>query len=120
MNIGSKIKFYRNKKGMSQTELGQTMGLTADRIQKYENGARKPKEEKLGKFADVLDCDIEDLKSYNVSDYGELRACLLECLVVGGKEFCVDYISKIDEETISSMREFFVKNTKDILLNVKY
>lgn len=119
MNVGSKIKFYRNKKRFSQTELGELVGLDVGRVRTYESNLRKPKEKQLGKFADVLGCNIEDLKSYNVSDYGELRACLLECLVVGGKEFCIDYISKIDEETICSMREFFIKNTKDVLLNVK-
>lgn len=41
--IGRRIRAIRIEKGMSQAELGAAMGLTADRIQKYENSARKPK-----------------------------------------------------------------------------
>lgn len=35
---------------VSQTELGEKVGLNADRIQKYENGARKPKADLLKKL----------------------------------------------------------------------
>ena len=41
--MGNRIRTIRVEKGMSQAELGNLVGLTADRIQKYENGARKPK-----------------------------------------------------------------------------
>ena len=37
--IGNRIRTIRVEKGMSQAELGNLVGLTADRIQKYENGA---------------------------------------------------------------------------------
>ena len=40
--IGARIRNIRNAKGMSQGELGEKIGLNADRVQKYENGARKP------------------------------------------------------------------------------
>ena len=36
--IGRRIRAIRMEKGLSQAELGEAMGLTADRIQKYENG----------------------------------------------------------------------------------
>lgn len=118
MKIGSKIKYYRNKNNLSQKELGELVGLTADRIQKYENGARNPKEEQLERFSDFLDCNIEDLKSYNVSNYRELRACLLECIIVGGKDFCLGFVSSIDSEKVSDMRKYFIRETKEVLLNV--
>ena len=52
--IGSRIRQIRTAKGMSQGELGEKVGLTADRIQKYENGARKPKLDMLKKIAVAL------------------------------------------------------------------
>ena len=52
--IGSRIRKIRMELGLSQTELGEMVALTADRIQKYENGARKPKPEMLKKIADAL------------------------------------------------------------------
>lgn len=53
--VGDRIRKIRTEKGLSQTELGEMVGLTADRIQKYENGARKPKADLLKKIAAALD-----------------------------------------------------------------
>jgi len=39
---------------MSLSELCEKVGLNADRMQKYENGARKPKTEMLKQIADAL------------------------------------------------------------------
>lgn len=36
--VGDRIRKIRTEKGLSQAELGAMVGLTADRIQKYENG----------------------------------------------------------------------------------
>ena len=53
--IGARIRNIRNAKGMSQGELGEKIGLNADRVQKYENGARKPKPDMLKRIAFALD-----------------------------------------------------------------
>ena len=52
--MGNRIRIIRLEKGMSQAELGNLVGLTADRIQKYENGARKPKKDLLKNIAAAL------------------------------------------------------------------
>jgi transcriptional regulator with XRE-family HTH domain len=52
--VGDRIRKIRIEKGLSQAELGAMVGLTADRIQKYENGARKPKADLLKKIAGAL------------------------------------------------------------------
>ena len=67
--IGRRIRAIRTEKGMSQAELGQALGLTADRIQKYENGARKPKFEMLKQFAYVLGVETIALMDPVVSNY---------------------------------------------------
>lgn len=51
LRIGSRIRVIRKALGMSQSELGQKTGLTADRVQKYENGVRKPRPDQLHDFA---------------------------------------------------------------------
>lgn len=53
--IGTRIRAIRVEKGLSQSELGVLIGLNADRIQKYENGARKPKLDMLKKIAGALE-----------------------------------------------------------------
>ena len=55
--VGAKIRKIRTARGLSQGELGERVGLNADRIQKYENGVRKPKQELLKKIADALDVE---------------------------------------------------------------
>jgi len=52
--IGRKIREIRTAQNISQAELGEAVGLNADRIQKYENGVRKPKKEMLKKIASAL------------------------------------------------------------------
>lgn len=52
--IGDRIRKIRMEKGLTQAELGERVGLNADRIQKYENGFRRPKADLLKQIADVL------------------------------------------------------------------
>ena len=53
--VGDRIRTIRIARGLSQAELGAMLGLTADRIQKYENGVRKPKKELLKAIASALE-----------------------------------------------------------------
>ncbi len=52
--IGDRINKIRVEKGLSRAELGELIGLTADRVQKYENGIRKPRTDVLKKIASAL------------------------------------------------------------------
>lgn len=52
--VGRRIRKIRIERGMTQAELGAAVGLDANRIQKYENGFRKPKAELLKKIAGTL------------------------------------------------------------------
>ena len=51
---GSRIRFVRKMFGLSQAEVGEKIDLSADRIQKYENGARKPRAGIIRKIAEAL------------------------------------------------------------------
>lgn len=66
--IGDRIRKIRKEKGLSQAELGKMVGLTGDRIQKYENGVRKPKIDLLKKIALELDVETLALVDPNVSN----------------------------------------------------
>ena len=67
--IGKRIREIRTAKGMSQSELGSLVGLSADRIHKYETGFRKPKPELLEQLADALDVDALVLADPDISTY---------------------------------------------------
>jgi len=52
--VGARIREIRETRGMSQADVGALVGLTADRIQKYENGVRRPKLGLLKQIAAAL------------------------------------------------------------------
>lgn len=61
MNIGQKIKYSRKKAGLTQKELGESLGVSAAMIAQYESGKRNPKIETLIKIAEALDCEVSDI-----------------------------------------------------------
>lgn len=52
--IGNQIKHFREKRGMTQKELGEKCGIDAANIRKYESGKQNPKLSTLSKIADAL------------------------------------------------------------------
>ena len=67
--VGRRIRKIRTEKGISQAELGEMVGLNADRIQKYENGARKPKDDMLKSIAAALEVSTLALVDPNTTSY---------------------------------------------------
>lgn len=59
--IGANIRLYREKKGLSQTELGESIGVTYQQIQKYENASNRVAASTLIRFARVLGVSTDAL-----------------------------------------------------------
>ena len=55
MDFGPMLKFFRNLRGYTQSELGAKVGLNDVRIRQYESGARTPKEDLQKELAEALD-----------------------------------------------------------------
>ena len=60
--VGSRIRLIRKAKGLTQAELGEKVGLTA------ENGIRKPKPELIQEFATALGVNRKALEDPIISD----------------------------------------------------
>jgi transcriptional regulator with XRE-family HTH domain len=58
--VGARIRFLRKRRKMSQSELGKTLGVTFQQIQKYENGKNRVGAGRLHLVAKVLDVSISD------------------------------------------------------------
>ena len=54
VEIGQRIRARRMAKGMSQTELGNLLGVTFQQVQKYEKGVNRVGAGRLTKIAEVL------------------------------------------------------------------
>lgn len=67
--IGDRIRRIRTEKGMSQAELGALIGLNADRIQKYENGARQPRTDVIEQLAGALGVSVFALTDPNTASH---------------------------------------------------
>lgn len=73
MAIGQRIKFFRNRKGMTQKQLGEILGFlgkTSDvRMAQYESEARVPKHDLVKEMAHVFDVSTHALTVPNIDSY---------------------------------------------------
>ena len=60
-SIGKKIKFLREKRGLTQEKLAEKSGLSLDYIGKIEININKPGLRSLIKISNALDVQIKDI-----------------------------------------------------------
>lgn len=56
-----KIRQYRQKKGISQSQLADMLGVRQSTVAMWESGINKPRTDKLMEIAKVLGCTVADL-----------------------------------------------------------
>ena len=59
--VGARIRLYRKSQGLSQTDLGNRIGVRFQQVQKYESGANRVAASRLWKIADTLGVNIQAL-----------------------------------------------------------
>lgn len=64
LHIGRKIEKVRKLRGMTQTELGDALGITKQAVSKMEQ-SEKIEDEKIKQIADALGVTEEGLKKFN-------------------------------------------------------
>lgn len=73
MAFGKRIKFFRNRKGMKQKELGELLGFlgkTSDvRVAQYETEARTPKADLVKEMAQIFDVSPRAINVPNLDSY---------------------------------------------------
>lgn len=67
--IGRRMRAIREEENKTQTELGEAVGLNANRIQQYENGARNPKFELCKRIAEALEVETSALLDPQIASY---------------------------------------------------
>lgn len=77
--VGNRLRMRRTILGLSQTELGQKLGLTFQQIQKYEQGLNRIGSSRLYELSKILKIsiayffeDLEDVDSLNGEDLGSI------------------------------------------------
>lgn len=56
--VGKRLRFRRKMQSMSQTKLGDAVGLTFQQIQKYERGANRIGASRLFEFSQILEVPV--------------------------------------------------------------
>lgn len=65
MGVYIKLKEIREKKGMSQDELAEKLGVSRTMIIHYEKGRNTPSLERTIQLANILGCRLDDLVDSN-------------------------------------------------------
>jgi transcriptional regulator with XRE-family HTH domain len=54
VHVGDRVKVRRVELGLSQTQLGQALGITFQQVQKYEKGTNRVSASRLQQVSDIL------------------------------------------------------------------
>jgi transcriptional regulator with XRE-family HTH domain len=85
-NVGARVRVRRLQLGMSQTTLGDALGLTFQQVQKYEKGANRISASRLQQIANTL--------QVSVSYFFENLPGASERPKIGGADASLDYLAK--------------------------
>jgi transcriptional regulator with XRE-family HTH domain len=58
LHVGERVRMFRVKSGISQTTLGEQLGITFQQIQKYERGTNRIGASRLQQISEALDVPI--------------------------------------------------------------
>jgi transcriptional regulator with XRE-family HTH domain len=77
VRVGQRIRAYRLSRGISQSALGEKVGVTFQQIQKYERGANRLGSSRLKKVSAVLGVPIAALFGEDENSQGKATDNLL-------------------------------------------
>jgi transcriptional regulator with XRE-family HTH domain len=81
-HVGTRLRMQRMVRGLSQTELGEAVGVTFQQIQKYESGKNRVSASRLQQIADVLkvapDFFFEATHTKKAGDSGSSETILID------------------------------------------
>lgn len=66
------IRSFREKAGMTQTELAVNLGVTQAAIAMWETGERKPNIIMLKRIANIFGCTVDDMLATVSTDGGDV------------------------------------------------
>lgn len=98
LTIGEKIKFYREKAGITQEELGARIGIPRDyaqqRIKQYEKGIRTPKKNRIDAIALALGVPAAMFYTLPINEENKYTILKEVYEYIGLNEFDIEDIKK--------------------------
>jgi transcriptional regulator with XRE-family HTH domain len=112
VEVGRRIRIQRMTRGMSQTELGEKIGVTFQQVQKYEKGVNRVGASRLTRIAKVLGVSVGALFGGSGAAEGaatEATRLDLEYLVVPGALRLLRAFGQIRESVVRRTIVTFVE-----------
>ena len=72
-SFGNFISALRERRGLSQYQLGALVGVSDKAVSKWENGVSKPRIGMIRKLSEVLDISVDELLTCEYATFNELR-----------------------------------------------
>ncbi len=69
MDLSEKIRLLRMKKGLSQEELAEQIGVSRQSVSKWESGQTSPEISKLMKMANVFEISTDELLDPEIKEF---------------------------------------------------
>ena len=120
MNIGEKIRLYRNEKGLSQRELAKQIGRSKGLVGFWETNKREPPNSDMVKLSQILGVDVNDLfgipkysntETYEVNSEQILRP-IIGVVKAGYNMYCDENVlgyKPVDKVKASGAETFWLK-----------
>ncbi len=80
MDLGKKIKSYRESKKMTQKEIAEILEVEATTVSKYEKGMLEPSIESLKRLSNIFGVTIDELLSLDETDFDISKINILQAL----------------------------------------
>lgn len=78
--VGRNVRIYRLARNMSQSELGERLGISFQQIQKYERGTNRSGAGRLVRIAGILDVPVTNLLGRHAGSPQADGQCVVELL----------------------------------------
>jgi len=98
--VGRNIRIHRLAKKMSQTELGQQLGVSFQQVQKYENGTNRVGSGRLYQIAAILGAHVSAFFKGGDAPEKPRDADLLEMLAEPQSVRLIRAFAKISDSTV--------------------
>ena len=111
-SLGSRIKEYRKKRGYTQAQMAERLGMTEANFSSYERDKSKPPSEKLSQIASILNVSTDYLLGFTDDPTPGMRAGAIN-LETGDVYFLNETETRINTEIESKLDE--ISKLKDHL-----
>lgn len=99
------LKDKRLAAGLTQTELGDKIGIDSKNISKYENGKSEPNIDTLTKMSEVFNCSVDELLGKDVSMV-TVKTIKGDTIRLGFNDIPLEELEKLSLADVKKMLEY--------------